>query len=116
MARRGGGFPGGAMPGNMNNMMKQVQKMQKDMEKVQAELGVKEVEASVGGGAVVVTANGNKEVISIKIKPEVVDSDDVEMLEDLVLTAVNQALKSADDMMNSGMSKISGGLGMPGMF
>lgn len=116
MARKGGGFPGGAMPGNMNNMMKQVQKMQKDMEKMQEELGDKEVEASVGGGAVVVKANGNKEVLSIKIKPEVVDSEDVEMLEDLVLTAVNQALKAADDMMTNGMSKISGGLGIPGMF
>ena len=116
MAKRGGGFPGGAMPGNMNNMMKQVQKMQKDREKMQAELGEKEVEASVGGGAVVVKANGNKEVLSIKINPEVVDPDDVEMLEDLVLTAVNQALKAADDMMAGGMAKISGGLGMPGMF
>lgn len=116
MAKRGGGFPGGAMPGNMNNMMKQVQKMQKDMEKMQAELGEKEVEASVGGGAVVVKANGNKEVLSIKINPEVVDPDDVEMLEDLVLTAVNQALKAADDMMAGGMAKISGGLGIPGMF
>lgn len=116
MARKGGGFPGGAMPGNMNNMMKQVQKMQKDMEVMQAELGVKEVEASVGGGAVVVKANGNKEVLSIKIKPEVLDPDDVEMLEDLVLTAVNQALKAADDMMSGGMAKISGGMGMPGMF
>lgn len=115
MAKRGG-FPGGAMPGNMNNMMKQVQKMQKDMEKMQNELGEKEVEASVGGGAVVVKANGNKEVLSIKIKPDVVDADDVEMLEDLVLTAVNQALKAADDMMASGMAKISGGLGIPGMF
>ena len=107
-----GGFGGGM---NMN-MMKQVQKMQKDMEKMQAELGEKEVEASVGGGAVVVKANGNKEVLSIKINPEVVDPDDVEMLEDLVLTAVNQALKAADDMMAGGMAKISGGLGMPGMF
>lgn len=115
MARRGGGFPG-AGPGNMQNMMKQVQKMQKDMEKVQSELGVKEVEASVGGGAVVVTVNGNKEVLSIKIKPEVVDADDVEMLQDLVLTAVNQALKSADEMMNSGMGNVSGGMGIPGMF
>ena len=107
-----GGFGGGM---NMN-MMKQVQKMQKDMEKMQAELGEKEVEASVGGGAVVVKANGNKEVLSIKINPEVVDPEDVEMLEDLVLTAVNQALKAADDMMAGGMAKISGGLGMPGMF
>lgn len=115
MARRGGGFPGAA-PGNMQNMMKQVQKMQKDMEKIQAELGVKEVEASVGGGAIVVTANGNKEIISIKIKPEVLDPEDVEMLEDLVLTAVNQALKSADDMMNQGMGKVTGGMGIPGLF
>ena len=115
MARKGG-FPGGAMPGNMNNMMKQVQKMQKDMEKIQAELSEKEVEASAGGGAVTVKANGKKEIVSITIKQEVVDPDDVEMLEDLILTAVNQALQAAEDMANASMGKITGGMGMPGLF
>ncbi len=115
MARKGG-FQGGAMPGNMNNMMKQVQKMQKDMEKVQSELSEKEIEASSGGGAVTVKVNGKKEIVSITIKQEVVDPEDVEMLEDLVLSAVNEALRSAEDMMSSGMSKVTSGLNLPGMF
>ena len=115
MAKRGG-FPGGMMPGNMNNMMKQVQKMQKDMQQMQEEIGNKEVEATAGGGAVTVKANGKKEIISIKIKEEVVDKDDIEMLEDLVLTAVNQALSQADAMMSSGLSGITGGLNIPGLF
>lgn len=115
MARKGG-FPGGMMPGNMNNMLKQVQKMQKDMEKMQEEMAEKEVEASVGGGAVLVKANGKKEIVSITIKPEVVDPDDVEMLEDLVMSAVNEALRAADEMMSSGMAKVTGGMNIPGMF
>lgn len=115
MARKGG-FPGGMMPGNMNNMMKQVQKMQKDMEKMQEEMAEKEVEASAGGGAVLVRANGKKEILSITIKQEVVDPDDVEMLQDLVLSAVNEALRAADEMMNSGMSKLTAGLNIPGLF
>ncbi len=115
MAKKGG-FPGGAMPGNMNNMMKQVQKMQKDMEKIQSELSEKEVEASAGGGAITVKVNGKKEIISISIKPEVVDPEDVEMLEDLIMSAVNEALRSAEEMMSSGMSKVTSGLNLPGMF
>ena len=95
MAKKG--FPGG-MPGmggmNMNKMLKQAQKMQEDMAKAQKELEEKEVEASVGGGAVTVKVNGKKELVSISIKEEVVDPDDVEMLEDLVLSAVNEALKN----------------------
>ncbi|SHH29971.1 YbaB/EbfC family nucleoid-associated protein [Tepidibacter thalassicus] len=113
MARKG--FPGG-MPGNMNNMLKQVQKMQKQMEKMQSELEEKEVEASVGGGAVIVKANGKKEILDIIIKPEVVDPDDIEMLQDLVLSAVNEALRSADEMVNSQMAKLTGGLNIPGLF
>lgn len=104
------------MPGNMNNLMKQAQKMQKEMEKMQSDLQEKEVEASVGGGAVVVKANGKKEILAVTIKEEVVDPDDVEMLQDLVLSAVNEALRMADEMVNSQMSKITGGLNMPGMF
>lgn len=115
MARKGG-FPGGMMPGSMNNMMKQVQKMQKDMEKIQEELSEKEVEASAGGGAVIVRANGKKEIVSITIKEEVVDPEDVEMLQDLVLSAVNEAIRAADEMMSSGMSKVTSGLNIPGLF
>ena len=95
MAR--GGFPGGFGGGNINNLMKQAQKLQKEMAQAQQELEEKEFEASVGGGAVLVKVNGKKEVLSIKIKEEVVDPDDVEMLEDLVLSAVNEALKKADE-------------------
>ncbi|AHM55401.1 hypothetical protein EAL2_c00390 [Peptoclostridium acidaminophilum DSM 3953] len=113
MAKKG--FPG-MMPGNMNNILKQAQKMQQEMEKMQGELESKEVEASVGGGAVIVKANGKKEILSVSIKPEVVDPDDVEMLEDLVLSAVNEALRLADEMVNSSMSKLTGGMNIPGMF
>lgn len=112
MAKKG--FSG--MPGNMNNILKQAQKMQKEMEKVQSELQEKEVEASVGGGAVVVKANGKKEILSISIKPEVADPEDIEMLQDLVLSAVNEALRLADEMTNSQMSKLTGGFNLPGMF
>lgn len=115
MARKGG-FPGGMPGGNMNNMIKQAQKMQKEMEKMQAEIAEKEVEASVGGGAVTVRVTGAKKLVSIKINPDVVDDEDVEMLEDLILTAVNQALDSADEMANASMGKITGGMGMPGLF
>lgn len=115
MARKGG-FPGGMPGGNMNAMIKQAQKMQKEMEKIQAEVESREVEASVGGGAVTVKVTGAKKIVSIKIKPDAVDPDDVEMLEDLILTAVNQALDSADEMANSAMGKVTGGMGMPGLF
>ena len=109
-----GGFPG--MGGNMNNLMKQAQKLQKQMEEAQKDLETKEFEASVGGGAVTVRVTGKKELKDIIIKPEVVDPDDVEMLQDLVLTAVNEALKKAEEETNSSMGKLTGGLNMPGMF
>ncbi len=86
------------------------------MQKMQEELEAKEVEASVGGGAVTVKVNGKKEVLDITIKPEVVDPDDIEMLQDLVLSAVNQALKSVDDMQANQMSKVTGGMNIPGLF
>ena len=108
-----GGFPGGGL-GNMNNLMKQAQKLQQEMEKVQKDLEVAEFEASVGGGAVLVKVNGKKELTHIEIKPEVVDPDDVEMLQDLVLSAVNQAIKKADEETSSKMGKLTGGMGMPG--
>src|SRR4051794_6795349 len=111
-----GGFPGFG-GGNMGNLMKQAQKMQKDMEKVQAELQEKSVEATAGGGAVTVVASGKKEIKEIVIKPEVVDPEDVEMLQDLILAAVNEALRKADDMVNSEMGKVTGGMGgLPGLF
>lgn len=109
-----GGFPG--MGGNMNNLMKQAQKLQKQMEEAQKDLENKEFEASVGGGAVTVRVSGKKELKDIVIKPEVVDPDDVEMLQDLVLTAVNEALKKAEEETNSSMGKLTGGLNIPGMF
>ena len=111
MARGGfGGFGGG----NMNNLMKQAQMLQKQMQEAQNEIEAAEFESSVGGGAVTVKVNGKKEVLSINIKPEVVDEDDVEMLEDLVLSAVNEALRKADEDSSNKMSKLTGGLNMPG--
>lgn len=108
------GFPGGK--GNMGNLMKQAQKMQQDMAKIQEELEEKTVEASAGGGTVTVIATGKKAIKEINIKPEVVDPDDVEMLQDLVLAAINEALRKADEMADSEMNKLTGGMGMPGMF
>ena len=110
-----GGFPG--MGGGMGNIMKQAQKMQKDMAKVQEELQEKTVDATAGGGAVSVVVSGKKELKEIKIKQEVVDPEDVEMLQDLIMAAVNEALRKADDMVNSEMGKVTGGMGgFPGMF
>ena len=114
MAKKG--FGGGMMPGNMNQILKQAQKMQDNMQKMQQELEAKEFEVSVGGGAVTVKVNGKKEVLDVTMKPEVVDPDDIEMLQDLVLSAVNQALKSVDDMQASQMSKVTGGMNIPGLF
>lgn len=109
-------FSGGGM-GNMNNLMKQAKKMQQQMEKVQAELEEKVVEASVGGGFVTVKANGSKQILEVIIKEEVVDPDDIEMLQDLVVAAVNEALRKADEMVSSEMGKVTGGMpNMPGLF
>lgn len=102
--------------GNMNKLMKQVQKMQKDMVKLQEELKEKTVETTAGGGVVKAVANGNKQIISIEINPEVVDPDDVEMLQDLIMAAVNEALKKAEDMVGDEMGKLTGGLNIPGLF
>lgn len=113
MAKKG--FPG-MMPGNMNQLLKQAQKMQTDMQKMQEDLETKEIETSVGGGAVTVKVNGKKEVVDIQIKPEVVDPEDIEMLQDLVLSAVNEALRSVDDMQSSQMNKLTGGMNIPGLF
>ncbi len=96
---------------NMQKMMQQAQQMQAKMQKVQAELEQQEVEATSGGGVVKVVANGAKKVKSITISPEAVDEDDIEMLEDLVLAAVNEALNKADELSNNEMGKVTGGLG-----
>ncbi len=107
-----GGYKGG-MPGgmNMNNLMKQAQKMQEQMVKAQEELESKIIDVTSGGGAVKVVINGKKELQEIKINPEVVDADDVEMLEDLVLTAVNEAIRQMEELTNNEMSKVTGGMG-----
>ena len=109
MAR--GGFPGGM--GNMNNLMKQAQMLQKQMQSMQEEIEASEFEGSAGGGAVVAKVNGKKELIALNIKPEVVDPDDVEMLQDLVLSAVNQAINEVDELQKSQMSKLTGGMNLP---
>ena len=113
MAKKG--FGGGMMPGNMNQILKQAQKMQDNMQKMQQELEAKEFE-SVGGGAVTVKVNGKKEVLDVTMKPEVVDPDDIEMLQDLVISAVNEALRKVDDAQSSQMSKMTGGMNIPGLF
>lgn len=101
---------------NMNQMMKQVKKMQEQMVKAQAELEHKTVEGTAGGGVVLCTANGQKKILDIKIKPEAVDPEDVEMLQDLVLTAVNDALKKAEELANQDLGKFTGGMNVPGLF
>lgn len=110
MAKKGG-FPGGAMPGNMANLMKQAQRMQRQMEESQKEMETKEFTAKSGGGAVTVTVTGSKEIKSVLLDKEAVDPDDVEMLQDLIVAAVNEALKQVDEANQANMSKMTGGLG-----
>ena len=111
MAKRGG-FPGGmGMPGNMNNLMKQAQKMQRQMEEGQKELEAKEFSAKAGGGAVEVTVSGKKEVLKVQLSQEVVDPDDIEMLQDLIMAATNEALRMADEANNELMGQMTVGLG-----
>lgn len=109
MAKRGG-FPGG-MPGNMTNLMKQAQRMQRQMEETTKELESKEYTAQAGGGAVSVTVSGKKEVVAVKLSEEVVDPEDIEMLEDLIVAATNEALRKVDEESSAVMSKLTGGLG-----
>lgn len=113
MAKFRGGMPG---MGNMNQMIKQAQKMQEEMLKAQAEIEEKNIEASSGGGAVTVTINGKKEVLGIKISPDAVDPDDVETLEDLILTAMNEAMRQADELAAGTMGRVTGGMSIPGLF
>ena len=111
MAR--GGFRGGTP--NMNNMMKQVKKMQEQMEKAQSEIEEKEFSSSAGGGVVEATVNGKKEVLSVKINPDVVDPEDVEMLEDLIMVAINDAMTKAANYNEETMGKLTGGINIPGL-
>ena len=111
MARRGGGFPGGGGMGNMNNLMKQAQKMQRQMEEASRALEEEELTATAGGGVVEVTVSGKKEITKIKLSEEVVDPDDIETLEDLIMAATNEALRQMDEKAQSQMSKITGGMG-----
>ena len=107
------GYSGG-MGMNMNNLMKQAQKMQKQMEQTQAELETRLFTVTSGGGAVKVVISGKKEISELVISPDVIDPDDIEMLQDLVMSAVNEAIRQADDAMQSEMGKLTGGMGLPG--
>lgn len=113
---RGGGFPGMMGGGNMQQLARQAQKLQQQMTKMQEELDEREFEASSGGGMVTVKVNGKKEVLAVAIKPEAVDPDDVEMLQDLVLAAVNEAMRQAAETVENEMSKVTGGMNLPGLF
>ena len=112
-ARLPQGMGGG--PGNMNQMIRQAQKMQEEMGRVQEELADKEYSATSGGGMIEVTVTGKKELKAVKLKPEVVDPEDIEMLEDLVVAAVNEALRAAEEDSTQRMNAITGGFGVPGM-
>ena len=106
----------GGGPQNMNAMIRQAQKMQEDMEALQADLDEREYDISAGGGVVGVKINGKKEILSIDIKPEIVDPDDIETLSDILVAAVNEAIKRVEDTNNAEMSKITGNVGIPGLF
>lgn len=116
MAKRGGYGGMGMMPGNMNNLMKQAQKMQKQMEEATKELEEKTYEATAGGGVVKVVVSGKKEIVSIELDEEVVDKDDIEMLQDLIMAAANEALRAQEEDSNKQMSKITGNMGGMGGF
>ena len=117
MAKGFGGRGGMGMGGGINmNMIKQAQKMQQNIQKLQEELEAREFEGSAGGGMVQVKANGKKELTQILIKPEAVDPEDVEMLQDLVIAAVNEALRKADSEASANMAKLTGGLNLGGLF
>jgi len=113
-ARLPKGMGGG--PTNMQGMLKQAQKMQEDMQRVQEELEAKEYKAAAGGGAVEAVVSGKKEVIALNIQPEVVDPEDIEMLQDLILSAINEALRQAEEDSNAQMQKVTGGMNIPGLF
>ena len=113
---RAGKKPSSGMGGgSMQKQLQQMQAMQRKMEMLQAEIDEKEVETTAGGGAVTAVRNGKKEIVKLEIKPEVVDPDDVEMLQDLIIVAVNEGLRQIDEISNAEMSKLTGGLGIPGL-
>ena len=114
MAR--GGFPGMMGGANMQQLARQAQKLQQQMTKMQEELDAREFEATSGGGMVTAKVNGKRELLAISIKPEAVDPDDVEMLEDMVMAAVNEALRTAAETVEREMGKLTGGMGMTGLF
>ncbi len=114
MAR--GGFPGMMGGANMQQLARQAQKLQQQMTQMQEQLDAREFEATSGGGMVTARVNGKRELLSLTIKPEAVDPDDVEMLEDMVLAAVNEALRTAAETVEREMGKLTGGMGMPGLF
>ena len=107
---------GMGMGGNMQSMLKQAQKMQEDMQAKQAELEAEEYEISAGGGVVGVKINGKKEILKVTLAPEIVDADDIETLEDLIVAAVNEAIKKVEAISQDEMQKITGSIGLPGMF
>ena len=106
----------GGGPGNMQAMIRQAQKMQEDMQALQEELDAKEYDISAGGGMVNVKITGKKEILAIDIKPDIVDPDDIETLSDILVAAVNQAIKQVDTTNNEAMEKVTGGMNMPGLF
>lgn len=106
-------IPGAA---NSGNMMKKIQQMQEEMERIQSEVEASSYSASSGGGAVEATVNGKHEVLSVKISPDVVDPEDVEMLEDMIIVAVNEAIRKATEAMDKGIESAKGGLSIPGLF
>ncbi len=111
---RGGQMMGGM---NMNNLMKQAQKMQQQMEQAQQDLENREIEVTAGGGAIKVVMSGKKQIKVLELDKDIVDPDDVEMLQDTIISAVNEAIRQVDDMSNNEMSKLTGGMGMPpGLF
>ncbi len=107
-------IPGGANQGG--NMMKKIQEMQENMQKIQQQVEETEFSSSVGGGAVEVIVNGAHEVVAVNLKPEVVDPDDVEMLQDLIISAFNESIRKANEAMEKGMESAKGGLSIPGLF
>ncbi len=113
-ARLPQGYGGG--PQNMNAMIRQAQKMQEQMEELQAELDSREYEVNAGGGVVTVKINGKKEILSIDLKPEIVDPEDIETLSDVLVAAMNEAIRKVEETNSTAMSKVTGGMNLPGMF
>ncbi len=112
---RAGKKPSAGGGGSMQKQLQQMQAMQRKMEALQAEIEEREISTTAGGGAVSVTVNGKKEVVKLELKPEIVDPDDIEMLQDLIMVAVNEGIRQIEEISNTEMSKLTGGLGIPGL-